>query len=57
MGTKKGSMPGGGPGFGYIKREQNNAIDYGQNRSIMPINYGTGTINNKNLFQTNYGTR
>ena len=57
MGTKQSGMPGGGPGFGYIKREQNNAIDYGQNRSIMPINYGTGTINNKNLFQTNYGTR
>jgi hypothetical protein len=57
MGTKKGGMPGGGVGSGYIKREQNNAIDYGQNRSIMPINYGAGTINNKNLFQTNYGTR
>jgi len=33
-----GKMPGGGVGSGYIKREQNNAIDYGQNRSIMPIN-------------------
>ena len=35
---KRGGMPGGGAGFGYIKREENTPIDYGQNRSIMPIN-------------------
>ena len=39
QGSKRtGNMPGGGVGSGYIKREQGNAIDYGQNRSIMPIN-------------------
>ena len=56
MGTKKGGMPGGGPGFGYIKREQNNAIDYGQNRSIMPINDRVGSTNNFMPNAQNYGS-
>ncbi len=56
MGTKKGGMPGGGPGFGYIKREQDNAIDYGQNRSIMPINDRVGSTNNFMPNAQNYGS-
>jgi hypothetical protein len=51
---KRGFMPGGGAGFGYIKREENTPIDYGQNRSIMPINYGSGTVGNKNIFKTGF---
>ena len=51
---KVGNMPGGGAGFGYIKREENTPIDYGQNRSIMPINYGSGTVGNKNIFKTGF---
>ena len=51
-----GSMPGGGPGSGYIKREQDNAIDYGQNRSIMPINDRVGSTNNFMPNAQNYGS-
>ncbi len=51
-----GSMPGGGPGSGYIKREQDNAIDYGQNRSIMPINDRAGSTNNFMPNAQNYGS-
>jgi hypothetical protein len=53
---KRGFMPGGGAGFGYIKREENTPIDYGQNRSIMPINYGSGTVGNKNIFKTGFNS-